>query len=302
MPDPPPPSDPEDSAGQTKNENGTPGTSKKTGASAKEKAMSGNQFAKAIGINKPANVRDKIKRWQQEVEPDTVGGASSPPKPESPKPAFALAVKAPTTPKAKPVEDKPDWKPAHTPKKSVDVSPERPTSAKKIPVAHNPLDEDVQTATAPKKRVISDSRWRKQASPPKEADRPAPKVIANAWVRPSKIVKLAGEKPVIPKPKPPPPAAPPLDPILPLINYVGRSVGQLKPPPKPRTLSKPSSSENERPPLSSGSGSGSGKEVKNDVIEDDLPSPKLPKDKAELVKVRRRRRAQMLAWGSLARY
>ncbi|KAL6703946.1 hypothetical protein ACN47E_008884 [Coniothyrium glycines] len=312
MPDSPLPSDPENSAGQKKN--GTPG--KKKGAPARDSAMNGNEFAKAIGINRPANVRDKIKRWQQDVEPDTPAGASTAapapapapapmpaapaavpapaPAPDSPKPAAAL--KLPATLNIKAVDDKPDWKPGHTPTKSVDVSPERPESAKKVPVVHNPLDDDLQNATAPKKRVVSDSHWRNRQSPPKDIGRPAPKVIANAWVRPSRIVKL--EKPMIPKPKPPPPAPPPLDPLLPLINYVGKSTGQTKPSLKERRPSKPSSSDNERPPASSGSGDG--KEATSDVVEDDPPSPKLPKDKTDLVKVRRRRRAQTSPRASLS--
>ena len=55
MPASPRPSDPENTAGQKRN--GTPG--KKMGATDKQAAMDGKDFAKAIGINKPANVRDE---------------------------------------------------------------------------------------------------------------------------------------------------------------------------------------------------------------------------------------------------
>ena len=70
MPASPLPTDPHKSAGQ---KHGTLGKTK--GATDGQANMNGNDFAKAIGINKPANVRDKIKRWQQEVEPDTGAGA-----------------------------------------------------------------------------------------------------------------------------------------------------------------------------------------------------------------------------------
>jgi hypothetical protein len=261
--------------------------------------MNGNDFAKAIGINRPANVKDKIKRWQQEVEPDAApaggaaedagagAGASATVKPpKTPTPAAPKPPKTPTTPKTKPLDDKPNWRPAHTPRKSVDVSPERPQSAKKTPVAHNELDEDLLTATAPKKRVISDSHWRQKQSPPKDAARPAPKTIPNAWVRPSKIVKL--DKPLIdePKPleKPEKPAAkgsaPLTPPVKALVSYVGRSTGQKKAPQRQRRPSKPSSSENEQ-------GSGSAGEAKS---EDDGATPQ--KDKIEVVRMRRKPRAR----------
>jgi hypothetical protein len=307
------PSDPDSPAGQR---NGAPGK-KKAAKDGHITNMNGNDFAKAIGINKPANVRDKIKRWQQEVEPDTTDSPAKPaPAPAAPTPATTSPAPAPklqTTPKAKPIDSKPNWKPAHTPRKSTDASPERSVSPKKTPVAivHNKLDDEVLTATAPKKRVVSDSRWRKQQSPPKEAARPAPKTIPNAWVRPSRIVKkdrqdqeennraLSPEKETLEKPEKPESKSPqPLTPPLTaLVSYVGRSTGQKKGPQKQRRPSKPSSSENERP---TSNGSGSAEEVKSEEDGIAAASPKLPKEPIELVKVRRRPRARTSPRGSLS--
>jgi len=282
---------PETPAGQR---NGTPGAGKKKGAATSN--MNGPDFAKAIGINKPANVKDKIKRWQQEVEPDAPATpAESPPKtaPSSPKP--------PTTPKTKATDDKPNWKPAHAPRKSADNSPERSTSPKKTPVTHNVLPDEVLVATAPKKRVVSDSRWRNKQSPPKDAARPQPKTIPNAWVRPSKIVlkdkETAQQKPPSPvkiEPKGPQPLTPP---VKALVSYVGRSTGQKKPPPKLRRPSKPSSSENERP---ASNGSGSAEDAKSEEEAALSKSPKSPKEPGEVVRMRRRPRARTSPRGSLS--
>ncbi|KAI4712030.1 hypothetical protein J4E89_003476 [Alternaria sp. Ai002NY15] len=282
MPASPRPSDPDNTAGQQRN--GTPG--KKMGATDKQAAMDGKDFAKAIGINKPANVRDKIKRWQQEVDPDAASkegaGASAPEASTKP----AASPKPATTPKSKPHDDKPNWKPTHERGKSVGASPERPGSAKKTPVPHNELDEDLLTATAPKKRVISDSHWRAKMSPPKEAaGRPQPKTIPNAWVRPSRIIP---KKPASPELKPIAPVTPQSNPLLPLAEYIGKSTGQKKAPPKPRRPSKPSSSENEQRPVSSGAGSG--KTAKSDETPSDPTSPQPEKEKTEMVRMRRSRR------------
>ncbi|KAH5613462.1 hypothetical protein HBI45_041030 [Parastagonospora nodorum] len=288
--------------------NGTPG--KKKGANDGQTNMNGPDFAKAIGINKPANVKDKIKRWQQEVEPDAAGGAekAGPSATESPKTAPATPSAPspkPTTPKVKPIDDKPNWKPAHTPKKSADVSPERSTSPKKTPVAHNKLDDEVLVATAPKKRVVSDSRWRNKQSPPKDTARPPPKTIPNAWVRPSRIVKKDRQDsnedikpPPLEKPEPKSPQPQPLDPAVnALVSYMGKSTGQKKPPAKQRRPSKPSSSENERP---NSKGSGSAGEVKSEEDAALATSPKPLKEPAEIIKVHRRPRARTSPRGSLS--
>ncbi|KAJ4373399.1 hypothetical protein N0V83_003694 [Neocucurbitaria cava] len=292
MPASPLPTDAEKLVGQKKN--GTP--TNKASATDKQNNMNGNDFAKAIGINKPANVRDKIKRWQQEVEPEVAdaakAGASAPAHVNTSTPS----PRRQSTPNAKPLEAKPNWTPKHTPSRSVDVSPERPSSAKKPPVAHNVLDEDLMIATAPKKRVISDSHWRAKQSPPKDSARPAPKTIPNAWVRPSKIVKK--DKPANDDEKPATPNTPPLNPLLPLVAYVGKSTGQKKHPQRPRRPSKPSSSENEQRPTSSGSGSG--KDPKSEDNVDAPQSPSFDKEKTEIVKVRRRRRAQTSPRASLS--
>ncbi|KAF1923527.1 uncharacterized protein M421DRAFT_104398 [Didymella exigua CBS 183.55] len=289
--------------------------------------MSGNDFAKAIGISKPANVRDKIKRWQQDggndaavagtddddatpsadVEPKTSRPKSQPPtpktttKPTADKPNWQPA----------PAPDKPNWQPAPAPSTPTDHSPQRATPA------HNELDDDVHSAVAPKKRVVSDSHWRAKQSPPKDAARPPPKTIPNAWVRPSRIVKkdkLAVPEDVAPAPSAPPTATPapptaapptstpapaptltptpktPLQAPVPqtLAKYISKSTGQKKGAQRQRQrqrrASKPASSKsdaNEERPVSSGSGS-----AKEPAVEPESPQRK--KDRSEVVKVRRR--------------
>lgn len=144
-------------------------------------------FGKAIGINKPANVRDKIRKWQSELEGDPSASETAVPSTSDDAAPAAPSPKPPSTSKAQPVEAVSSPKPTHTPNKSIENLPERPKSAKKPPPAqHNKLDEEVQIATAPKKRVISDSHWRNKKSPPKDgANRSSPKPLPNAWVRPS---------------------------------------------------------------------------------------------------------------------
>lgn len=300
------------------------------GATDKQTGMDGKDFAKAIGINKPANVRDKIKRWQQNIEPEGAAAtpthatpatpaaattttedasAASSPTPVAPvTPAAAPATPATpttpvTTPKAKTLDDKPNWKPSHERGKSVGASPERPGSGKKTPIPHNELDEDVLTATAPKKRVISDSHWRsKQPAPKDAAGRPQPKIIANAWVRPSKIIP---KKPASPELKPIAPITLQQSPLLPFAEYIGKSTGQIKPPPKQRGPSKPPSSGSDQRPTSSGGGSGksskSDKGAKSDGSRPKSTSPKPEKEKTELVRVRpSRRRARTSPRGSMS--
>ncbi|KAF9695490.1 hypothetical protein EKO04_006668 [Ascochyta lentis] len=322
MPASPLPADADDAAGQKKH--GSPGKKK---AAAAEKAasssshsntktksnMNGSDFAKAIGINKPANVRDKIKRWQQEggADPALVAAATTEtavpsvdvePKPQPPKPKPQPTSSQPTSqPVLQPVSQpvlqpvsQPVLQPVSQPTHSADRSPERPDSAKKTPLAHNELDDDVQSAVAPKKRVVSDSHWRAKQSPPKDAARPAPKTIPNAWVRPSRIVKK--DRPLIPDelvPTPPPPQTPPTQtpptPHLPqtLASYIGKSTGQKKGTPRQRRPSKPSSSANDERPLSSGSGSAKDANPVEVILEP--TSPGADKEKPEIVKVRRRR-------------
>lgn len=72
------------------------------------------------------------------------------------------------------------------------------------PVKANDLDQDVQAAVTPKKRVISDSHWRKSRSPPKD---PKP----TGWVRPA-VKKVAVPKPEEKEPEPK--KSPPKIPIL----------------------------------------------------------------------------------------
>ncbi|KAF2124631.1 hypothetical protein P153DRAFT_434893 [Dothidotthia symphoricarpi CBS 119687] len=298
MPASPLPTDPDDSAAPKKH--GSPG--KKTGAAGKQNNMDGKDFAKAIGINKPANVRDKIKRWQHTVEPDEGGvdkagtdktGADKAGADKAvasalntlARPASSPKLQS-TTPKAKLFDDKPNWKPAHKAAKSVDASPERPKTAKQASLIANPLDDDVLTATAPKKRVISDSHWRAKPAAPKDTGRPLPKTIPNAWVRPSKIVKLdkpENEEPPKEQPKAPPPVA-----LKPLVTYIGRSTGQTKPPPKPRIPPKPPSLTKQERPSSSGSSNAKDGKSENSALAP--PSPQPEKEKTEMVKMRRSRR------------
>ncbi|KAF2396470.1 hypothetical protein EJ06DRAFT_534194 [Trichodelitschia bisporula] len=82
----------------------------------------------------------------------------------------------------------------------------------------NTLDEEIHEATAPKKRVVSDSRWRRQHSPtkPTQPKEPAPPPASNlskkdvklAWVRPPLLPRQSGGTEEPPKPKPKPPAKP----------------------------------------------------------------------------------------------
>ncbi|KAH6644861.1 hypothetical protein C7974DRAFT_349983 [Boeremia exigua] len=268
---------------------------RKHGAPGKKKAdtMNGNDFAKAIGINKPANVRDKIKRWQQDggdaaVDAATEGAAEGEPA-------------KPSTPKA--LAEKPNWKPAHAPAKSADKVPDKSPAKsdkgdKKTPV-HNELDEDVLSAVAPKKRVVSDSHWRAKTSPPKPDGRPPPKTIPNAWVRPSRIVKR--DRPPEEQPKTPTTPQTPKTPTTPqtpkippspkipqspqktpqpqlhtLTNYIGKSTGQKKP--RQRRPSKPTSSKSdgndERPVSSGGSADHAGVEV---ILEPESPKQRREK-------------------------
>ncbi|CAI6336240.1 unnamed protein product [Periconia digitata] len=183
--------------------------------------MKGTDFGKAIGIDRPANVKDKIRKWQQELDADPESSSSSPAKtpiPTVPAPAAAstspppqttqtvqtTAVKpppkttnAPSTPKSASPAPAPSTPAPSTPKQkpaaattdnnkthhNAAASPSQPRSAKKAPLPANKLDEDVHVVTAPKKRVVSDSHWRNKKSPPKNASSPKP--IPTAWVRPA---------------------------------------------------------------------------------------------------------------------
>ncbi|KAF2683560.1 hypothetical protein K458DRAFT_389486 [Lentithecium fluviatile CBS 122367] len=248
--------------------------------------MKGNDFGKAIGIDRPANVRDKIKKWQQELDADAGAGAenatSSAPESDS---KLAPSPKPPSTPKARPLEEKPSPKPAITPK-----SVEAPMSAKKPPV-HNKLDEEVHVATAPKKRVISDSHWRNK-SPQKDGNkRTSPKPLPTAWVRPA-ARKADSSEPKVATP-PPRPKAP--------IIFTSKRTGQRTRSQRQRRPSRPTSSGNGERPTSSGSGSGKGaKSAGEGATAPSSPASSGGKtEKTELVRVRRRR-AQTSPRGSLS--
>ncbi|KAF2119987.1 hypothetical protein BDV96DRAFT_486321 [Lophiotrema nucula] len=243
----------------------------------KQTHMKGADFGKAIGIDRPANVRDKIKKWQIELSADdsgaenAVAGASDVDEKPAPSPKLHL------TPKASPLAERPSLKPTHTPSKSIEASPERPKSAKKP--AHTKLDEELRTAIAPKKRVVSDSHWRTKKSPPKDgAAHLSPKPLPTHWVR--KKSDPLEAKPLTPPAK--------LDPT-PILDFISKSTGQRPRNLRQRRSSRPTSSGNDNRPRSSGSDS-----VKAARDEkDDPPSPTsaTSAEKVPAVRIRRRRRA-----------
>lgn len=249
--------------------------------------MKGAEFGKAIGIDKPANVKDKIRKWQAELDADSGAERSSGPAPESDA-KQAPAPQPPSTPKAKPLEEKSAPKVTHTPTKSVEAVLELPKSAKKP--AHNKLDEDVHIATAPKKRVVSDSHWRNKKSPPKDtAKRPSPKPLPTAWVRPA-ARRVDGAELKLSTPAPQPKQ---------MIIFTSKSTGQRTRSQRKRRPSRPTSSGNDERPTSSGSGSIKGAKSADEDI-GRPSSPPSPDDKTELVRIRRRPRAQTSPRGSLS--
>jgi len=250
--------------------------------------MKGNDFGKAIGIDRPANVKDKIKKWQLDLDADAGAENAGASATESDSKA-APSPKPPSTPKARPLEEKPSPKPTTTPvPKAVEVLPERPKSAKKPPV-HNKIDEEVHGATAPKKRVISDSHWRNK-SPQKDANkRTSPKPPPTAWVRPRPVArKVDSSESKI--------STPPPQPKTPVI-FAPRSAGTRTRSQRQRRPSRPASAGNVDRPTSSGSGSGKGTKSAGEGAT--APSsPTSIGEKKELVRVRRR--AQTSPRGSLS--
>ncbi|KAF1980238.1 hypothetical protein BU23DRAFT_625373 [Bimuria novae-zelandiae CBS 107.79] len=260
--------------------------------------MKGAEFGKAIGIDRPANVKEKIKKWQLDVnaEPES---APAPDPSEAKPPA---SPKPPSTPKTKPVEVKSATKPAHTPSKSIEGTPERPKSAKKPPPVHNKLDDEVHIATAPKKRVVSDSHWRNKTSPPKSpTKKTSPKQLPTAWVRPAarKAAEKAAEEEEPPKPKPKGSSAP-LAPN-PLLIFTPKITPQAQRAraQRQRRLSRPRSAGNDERPTSSGSAGGQNAKS-GDEGATSIASPPAERDKTELVRVRRRPRATTSPRGSLS--
>ncbi|KAF2469796.1 uncharacterized protein BDR25DRAFT_39659 [Lindgomyces ingoldianus] len=277
MPASPSPQTPRNPSRQKKD--GTPSNRKEqTSASPSPlRTMKPADFGKAIGIDKPANVKDKIRKWQIDLEGDDAAPENLVPS------ALADTNPAPLpklqpTPKGTPLDEKPSLRPAHTPSKSTDELPERPKSAKK-PV-HNKLDDDLRIASAPKKRVVSDSHWRTKKSPPKDgATRPSPKQLPTAWVRPAVRRTETSEAKVSTPSRPEP---------KPLLLFTTRPTGPRPRSAKRRRPSRPSSSGNEERPSSSGSGSSKGARSGDDG----LASPTSPTsaNKVENVPRRRRRR------------
>ena len=150
-----------------------------TAAAANSTTMKGADFGKAIGIDRPANVKDKIRKWQAELDAGAGAEDAVTPAPGGDGKPVPSSPRLLATPKATLLDDKPSLKPAQTPTTPVDASPERPRSAKKPP-AHNQLDDEVHTATAPKKRVVSDSHWRNKSPPKDAAARASPKPLPTA--------------------------------------------------------------------------------------------------------------------------
>ncbi|KAF2194797.1 hypothetical protein K469DRAFT_547834 [Zopfia rhizophila CBS 207.26] len=249
----------------------------------KQTMMKPVDFGKAIGIDKPANVRDKIRKWQADLEGEdsaTENAVASAPDADI-KPAASSKLRA--TPKAKPLEERSSPKPTHTPAKSVEALPERPKSAKK-PV-QNKLDDDVRIASAPRKRVVSDSHWRMNKSPPKDTTaRPSPKQLPTAWVRPA--VKRAEV------------STPPRPESKPIVLFTSKSTGQRKRSARRRRQSRPSSSGNDERPSSSGSGSAQGAKSGDDGCTS--PTSPTSGDKVETARVRRRRRGETSPRASLS--
>ncbi|KAF2874004.1 hypothetical protein BDV95DRAFT_604219 [Massariosphaeria phaeospora] len=260
--------------------------SKPKAAVDKQTTIKAADFGKAIGIDRPANVRDKIKKWQADLEGDDSGAenavASGPDSDVRPVPSPKLQA----TPKITPAPASPSPLPVQAPIESVEAAPERPKSAKK-PV-HNKLDEEVLVATAPKKRVVSDSNWRNRKSPPKDGTaRQPPKPLPTAWVRP------ALRKPDSPANKVSTP--PPKQPVL----FAAKTAGQRTRNQRQRRASRPVSSGNDERPTSSGSGSA--KDAKSGNDEPKSPkSPSVLSEKPELIRVRRRRQAQPSSRSSLS--
>jgi hypothetical protein len=247
--------------------------------------MKGNDFGKAIGIDRPANVKDKIKKWQLELDADEGAEVVTGSGPEDDSKA-APSPKLPSTPKLRPVDRRPSPKPVPTPK-AVEVLPERPKSAKKPPV-HNKLDDEVHIATAPKKRVISDSHWRNKTTQKDANKRTSPKPLPTAWVRPAARKADNSETKV---------STPPLQP-KPTAKPTPKSAGPRTRSQRKRRPSRPVSLGNDERPTSSGSGSGRGTKSAGEGAT--VPSsPTSPGEKTELVRVRRRR-ARTSPRGSLS--
>ncbi|KAF1952267.1 hypothetical protein CC80DRAFT_495597 [Byssothecium circinans] len=261
--------------------------------------MKGADFGKAIGIDRPANVKDKIKKWQQELDADAGAESAGSPAPVTVAKPAPSSPKPPSTPKAKPVEEKPSPKPAHTPAKSIEVPPEQPKSAKKPPI-HNKLDDEVHVATAPKKRVMSDSHWRNNKSPPKDGNKQtSPKLVPKAWVRP------AARKIENPEPKVDTPPAQPKPKVTPRITPIAKKLGERTRSQRKRRPSRPASSGNEGRPTSSGVTSAKDAKDAKDAKsgDEEVATPKSlppPAEKTELVRVRRRSRTQTSPRGSLS--
>lgn len=94
-----------------------------------------------------------------------------------------------------------------------------PTKKQQPKPKANDLDQELQAAVTPKKRVVSDGHWRKSRSPPK--DKPT------GWVRPA-VKKVQVPKP--PEEKEEPKKSPPKIPILPKPVYApdGKRVAAVR--------------------------------------------------------------------------
>jgi hypothetical protein len=117
------------------------------------------------------------------------------------------------------------------------TEPSKPSVTSERRPRSNKLDLDLQEATAPKKRIISDGHWVRRRPPPKEkspSPKPKPKPkpdVQLAWIRPPLLPRPPLE------PEPPSPPKPPKE----IRVYAAR------PAPSPRKQSFASSSDEARP-------------------------------------------------------
>ncbi|KAF2204004.1 hypothetical protein GQ43DRAFT_496741 [Delitschia confertaspora ATCC 74209] len=284
----PAPQTPRNSAREKKD--GTPGKAKATPDKQLKKPV---DFGKAIGIDKPANIKDKIRKWQTELEAEGSATENKVLVTVDAESTVESSPKARATLRPKPLEEKQSPRPMDIPTKSVEL-PERPKSAKK-PV-QNRLDDEVRSASAPPKRVVSDSHWRtQQSSPTKDTSvRPEPKPLPTpkAWVRPKKKLDQSDTKVTVHKRTGP----------KPMVIYTSKENvnGQ-----SPRTVTilrrqgqaRPLSAGDEERPSSSGSGSAEGQRSGKDGM---APRSPRPSGKVEVVRIRRRRRSQTSPRSSLS--
>ncbi|KAK7526135.1 uncharacterized protein IWZ02DRAFT_489068 [Phyllosticta citriasiana] len=144
-----------------------------------------------------ASIKAKIQKWQAAgggavVVEDAV--AAAPGEVASPKPKDEKKDSPARAPDVADGGEKPKANHA-TPEPPATPSPRKKAQINVAKPKANGLDKEVQEAVTPKKRVVSDGRWRKDRSPAKE-----PQSKPNAWVRTARKPSLKEEeKPPEPK-------------------------------------------------------------------------------------------------------